>query len=59
LTKRRFVIQFDKDNESDCTLAPRNIGYFLLDALYDSLGVAAHEECPRRGKDICPFVQLG
>jgi transposase len=38
-TKRRFVIQFDKDNKSDCTLAPRNIGYFLLDALYDSLGI--------------------
>jgi transposase len=38
-TQKRFVIEFDKDSKSDSTLDPQNIGYFLLDALYDSLGI--------------------
>jgi transposase len=36
---RRVSITFDLDNLDACTSNPKNIGYFLLDALYDSLGI--------------------
>lgn len=32
-------VDFDISNASDCFCEPKNIGYFLLDGLYDSLGV--------------------
>jgi hypothetical protein len=32
-------IAFDKDSEADCFSDPRNIGYFILDALFDELGL--------------------
>jgi transposase len=37
--KRKIVIPFDPENESDCFCVPKNCGYFLLDALYDRLGI--------------------
>jgi transposase len=37
--KRKIVIPFDLENESDCYGAPKNCGYFLLDAFYDQLGI--------------------
>lgn len=37
--KDRVTIQFDKNDEHDCMADPKNIGYFLLDGLYDALGV--------------------
>jgi len=33
------TIQFDKNVEQDCLSDPKNIGYFLLDGLYDALGI--------------------
>jgi transposase len=32
-------MELDRNELSDCICAPKNIGYFLLDALYDALGV--------------------
>jgi transposase len=37
--KRRVVIEFDRDSESDCASEPKNLGYFLLDGIYDALGI--------------------
>ena len=37
---RRLVkVEYDLENDEDCFSNPKNIGYFLLDALYDALGV--------------------
>ena len=36
---RRVVIEFDREAEDDCMSNPKNIGYFLLDGLYDALGI--------------------
>jgi hypothetical protein len=36
---RKVVIEFDRDDESTSLAHPKNIGYFLLDGLYDSLGI--------------------
>lgn len=33
------TIQFDRKNQRDCVSDPKNIGYFLLDGLYDGLGI--------------------
>jgi len=35
----KITICFDKTDKYDCICAPKNIGYFLLDALYDTLGI--------------------
>jgi len=47
-------VTFDRNDAGQCTLAPKNMGYFLLDALYDSLGIYdvlnAHKS--RRGLDF-------
>jgi transposase len=36
---KRITISFDLQNDADCTSHPKNIGYFLLDGLYDALGI--------------------
>ena len=36
---RRIVVEYDLENEDDCFSNPKNIGYFLLDAIYDALGI--------------------
>ncbi|MBT9161202.1 MAG: hypothetical protein DDT26_02506 [Dehalococcoidia bacterium] len=36
---RKVVIEFNRDDESASMFRPKNIGYFLLDGLYDSLGI--------------------
>ena len=36
---RKIVIEFDRDNEAASMSCPKNIGYFLLDGLYDGLGI--------------------
>lgn len=36
---RRVVIEFDKETETHCMSDSKNIGYFLLDSLYDKLGI--------------------
>ncbi len=38
-TKNIITIKFDKRNMKQCYLKPKNIGYFLLDSLYDYLGI--------------------
>lgn len=37
--EKRINIPFNLKNLDDCFSDPKNIGYFLLDALYDSLGI--------------------
>lgn len=36
---KRVVVEYDLENEDDCFCDPKNIGYFLLDAFYDTLGI--------------------
>ena len=36
---RKVVIEFDRDDEAASMSHPKNIGYFLLDGLYDGLGI--------------------
>ena len=38
-SSEEITLRFNKNSEQDCTSAPKNIGYFLLDALYDALGI--------------------
>jgi transposase len=35
----KVKLEFDPNELSDCVCDPKNIGYFLLDALYDALGI--------------------
>ena len=35
----KIVIEFDKYDDAECFSDVKNIGYFLLDGLYDSLGI--------------------
>ena len=35
----KIRLEFDPGELSDCVCSPKNIGYFLPDALYDALGV--------------------
>ena len=37
--ERHVAFRLDRENESDCFSKPQNLGYFLLDGLYDSLGI--------------------
>jgi hypothetical protein len=37
--RNRVVIEYDLEKEDDCFSDPKNIGYFLLDAIYDTLGI--------------------
>lgn len=37
--RKRIKVEYDLESEDDCFSDPRNIGYFLLDALYDALGI--------------------
>ena len=39
-TKDLVTLRFDKRVLEDCCCAPKNIGYFLPDALFDSLGIS-------------------
>jgi transposase len=39
ITAPKVRLNFDISNDTDCFCDPKNIGYFLLDALYDSLGI--------------------
>ena len=38
-TKDIVTVSFDRRDPQKCMSRPKNIGYFLLDALYDSLGI--------------------
>jgi hypothetical protein len=37
--RKTVRVEFDLDSEADCTCDPKNIGHFLLDGMYDALGV--------------------
>ena len=37
--RRRIIVEYDIDNIDNCFCDPKNIGYFLLDGLYDALGI--------------------
>jgi len=39
IREKRVTITFDLEDRIACSSKPQNIGYFLLDALYDSLGI--------------------
>ena len=36
---RKFTVEFDRDSEADRYSKPKNLGYFVLDSLYDKLGI--------------------
>jgi len=36
---KRMVVEYDLENADNCFCDPKNIGYFLLDGLYDRLGI--------------------
>ena len=36
---KRISITFNPDNAADCFFSPKNLGYMILDALYDALGI--------------------
>lgn len=38
-TPARIVFELNKSDPAECYSDPKNIGYFLLDGLYDSLGI--------------------
>jgi len=38
-TERRVTVTFDLADYQACTSVPKNIGHFLLDGLYDALGI--------------------
>jgi transposase len=35
----KVIIEFNKTDSSACLCAPKNIGYFILDSIYDQLGI--------------------
>jgi len=35
----KVIVTFDKSDDVDVFLNPKNVGYFLLDSLYDALGI--------------------
>lgn len=37
--RRKVIIEFDRNDEKASMASPKNIGYFLLDGLYDGLGI--------------------
>lgn len=53
-TKDIITIKIDRNHPSQCQLQLKNLGYFLLDSLYDSLGISQvltlHKS--RRGLDL-------
>ena len=36
---QKIIIPFSLENDEDCFCAPKNCGYFVLDSLYDQLGI--------------------
>lgn len=38
-TRRCIKVEYNLEKEEECFSNPKNIGYFLLDALYDALGI--------------------
>ncbi len=38
-SEKRLTVTFDRGFDCDAFIAPKNIGYFLLDSLYDALGI--------------------
>lgn len=59
---RMISIKFDLDKSEDCFFEAKNIGYFVLDALYDSLGIYdvlnAHKSRRGLGLDLNGIAKL-
>ena len=36
---REINVRFNLENDDDCYLSPKNLGYFVLDGIYDALGI--------------------
>ncbi len=51
---RKCSIVLDRENANDAYAAPKNIGYFLLDSMYDMLGIydVLNLHKSRTGKDL-------
>ena len=51
---RKCAIVLDRENANDAFAAPKNIGYFLLDSMYDMLGIydVLNLHKSRTGKDL-------
>lgn len=60
--RRRITVEYDLENESDCFSDPKNMGYFLLDALYDALGIgdvlSKHKSMSRIEYDLNGLAKL-
>lgn len=60
--RKRIMVEYDIDNEDDCVCDPKNIGYFLLDGLYDALGIYdvlnKHKSQTRIGYDLNGLAKL-
>ncbi|WP_213997324.1 IS1634 family transposase [Tepidanaerobacter syntrophicus] len=60
--RKRVVVEYDIDNEDDCVCDPKNIGYFLLDGLYDALGIYdvlnKHKSQTKIGYDLNGLAKL-
>ena len=59
---RKVTIEFDRDNDESSMACPKNIGYFLLDGLYDGLGIYdvlnKHKSQSRIGFDLNGLARL-
>ena len=57
-----IVVRFDRHSDKDCACDPKNIGYFVLDGLYDALGIgdvlAKHKSQTRIGYDLNGLAKL-
>ena len=36
---REVTVRFNLENDADCYFSPKNLGYFVLDGIYDALGI--------------------
>lgn len=58
----RVTIQFNKNNNQDCLSDPKNLGYFLLDGLYNALGIYdvlnKHKSMTKIAYDLNGLVKL-
>lgn len=55
-------MEYDLDNEGNCFSGPKNMGYFLLDSVYDVLGIgdvlSKHKSMTRIAYDLNGLAKL-
>jgi hypothetical protein len=57
-----ITIRYDRHSDTDCMSTPKNMGYFLLDGLYDALGIndvlAKHKSMTKLEYDLNGLAKL-